>query len=1357
MHMHFKLANIQYMKAVFIFTVFFLFSLSIYSQTGPAGVGSSTSNILWLRSHDLSTLSSGDKIATWADKSGNGNDLTQTDDLFKPDYVSGQQNGYGVVRFNKSINRLVKTSFSDFPTSAITVLIVSKSNSESNDGLFSYAKGSSDNEFLLYNTNTLTTYRGGSTANSSFNFSNNAWHIIDVSWKSSGGDVIVCKDNDFFNSYTSTIANGSNIGSGGALALGSEQDSEDGGYNSGQTHNGDVLEVIVYNIELNTAQRIIVSNYIAAKYNLTISNDLFAYQSTHPHELAGIGRYDGSNIHASAQSADMITIGNASAMATDGEYLLFGHDDANATAWTTTEKAEDNTQRIEREWRIDETGDVGTIDITLNNDDLAALPAGYTKYGLMVDSDGDFSSGAVIYEMTVSGDDYIASGIDIADGDYISIAAIEPIIQFKETTSSGIESSNASIEILLNYTAASAASVNYSTSNGTAVAGSDYTAAAGSTLTIAAGYKSNNLSISINNDSDQESDEDFTINLSSPSSGINLGTAASQTHNYTINDNDNTRKIYFSSASSNGTEATTSASITIEINTIDNSDPTTVDYSVIGGTAAGGGEDYTLASGTATITSGNTSTTFSISVNNDIIDEDNETIIVKLSNSSSNCNLSSTNPIEHTYTINDNDATPSIQFTSTASSGNESVGTKNLQLSLSTVSGKDVSVSFSHSGTATYVDDYSILTSSPITISAGSTTKNIVLTINDDNTTENSETAIVTISGPTNASLGASTSHTYTILNDDIFGYVGPGGIGKSLNLKLWVKAEDIPGSSNGDKISSWADQSGNSNNLSQSEPTVKPYYYNDIVNGFPVARYSDDNSRLIKNNFSDFPTKEITTFFVNYRTAASNDATISYAVASGNNEYLVFNSSNISVFRTSVNVSSGVNAAANSWNIVSTSWRNSDDNVVISLNGQQKYSNTLSNANDITSGGCLVIGAEQDAVDGSYAADQDFEGDFAEVVIYNSILNTAQKNIISNYLSAKYNITMDANDKYAGDDSGKGDYDFEVIGIGSESDGFHDEAHGSGGLWIKQSTNFGNGDYLMIGHNHITPQLYTSAEDAGLTAVSIDERWGRDWYFDLTDAGGAMTVDLTFDFDEAEMNSSSTPAGTTSNYKLLYRSGTSGDWSIVNSASSKTTSQILFTGQALPNGDGYYALGTIDATSSPLPIELMSFDAQLENKNVILKWETASETNNDYFEIYRSANTEQWTKIGVVDGSGTTNTIRSYNYSDIEALQGISYYKLKQVDFDGKYTFSQIRSVSTELSERIEIYPNPTNGIVYINNVSAGSRIELLDLNSRVILFKDNIDGGSAEIYLSNLPASIYLIRITTDNTVNTYKLVKK
>jgi hypothetical protein len=220
--------------------------------------------------------------------------------------------------------------------------------------------------------------------------------------------------------------------------------------------------------------------------------------------------------------------------------------------------------------------------------------------------------------------------------------------------------------------------------------------------------------------------------------------------------------IQITPASSSGDEGTTPADLELSLSAASGQD-VSVDYA-LSGTATGGGTDYTLAAGTATINAGSTTTNISAAIVNDSLDELDETIIVTLS-SPSNATLS-TNTV-HTYTINDNDDPPTIQFTSTASSGAEGTTPANLELSLSAASGLNVSVDYTLSGTATGGGTDYTLAAGTATINAGNTTTDISAVIVNDSLDEADETIIVTISSPSNATLDTNTVHTYTINDND--------------------------------------------------------------------------------------------------------------------------------------------------------------------------------------------------------------------------------------------------------------------------------------------------------------------------------------------------------------------------------------------------------------------------------------------------------------------------------------------------------------------------------------------------------------------------------------------------------------
>jgi len=114
-------------------------------------------------------------------------------------------------------------------------------------------------------------------------------------------------------------------------------------------------------------------------------------------------------------------------------------------------------------------------------------------------------------------------------------------------------------------------------------------------------------------------------------------------------------------------------------------------------------------------------------------------------------------------------------------------------------------------------------------------------------------------------------------------------------------------------------------------------------------------------------------------------------------------------------------------------------------------------------------------------------------------------------------------------------------------------------------------------------------------------------------------------------------------------------------------------------------------SSSAALPVELTRFDATAKAQGVNLTWATATEKNNDRFEIQRSATGDEYTTIGTVKGQGSTTMAHDYNFLDSHALAGTSYYRLRQVDTDGTFSFSPVVAVQTEASTKAMLYPNPS------------------------------------------------------------------
>ena len=113
------------------------------------------------------------------------------------------------------------------------------------------------------------------------------------------------------------------------------------------------------------------------------------------------------------------------------------------------------------------------------------------------------------------------------------------------------------------------------------------------------------------------------------------------------------------------------------------------------------------------------------------------------------------------------------------------------------------------------------------------------------------------------------------------------------------------------------------------------------------------------------------------------------------------------------------------------------------------------------------------------------------------------------------------------------------------------------------------------------------------------------------------------------------------------------------------------------------------------VPVELVSFNAFVTGSSVKLEWATATETNNKGFEIQRKSENTQWEKIGYIEGAGTTTEKRFYSFSDSYSGQGTISYRLKQIDFDGTSTFSNVVNVNLSTPSEFKLnqnYPNPFN-----------------------------------------------------------------
>ena len=163
----------------------------------------------------------------------------------------------------------------------------------------------------------------------------------------------------------------------------------------------------------------------------------------------------------------------------------------------------------------------------------------------------------------------------------------------------------------------------------------------------------------------------------------------------------------------------------------------------------------------------------------------------------------------------------------------------------------------------------------------------------------------------------------------------------------------------------------------------------------------------------------------------------------------------------------------------------------------------------------------------------------------------------------------------------------------------------------------------------------------------------------------------------------------------------------------------------------------TIYGPSSALPIELINFTVRKKNEMLILFWKTASEQNSDYFDIEHSTNAQDFQKLGRIKTQGTNYDIRSYSYPHQSPPKGINYYRLKQVDTDGQFTYSNI--VSGKIgTEEITFYPNPATGTISFDHPV--ETVTIYDLMGKEILKKEQVE---SVLDISGMEESIYILEI--------------
>lgn len=564
-------------------------------------------------------------------------------------------------------------------------------------------------------------------------------------------------------------------------------------------------------------------------------------------------------------------------------------------------------------------------------------------------------------------------------------------------------------------------------------------------------------------------------------------------------------------------------------------------------------------------------------------------------------------------------------------------------------------------------------------------------------------------------------------LYSDLLAQSGPGGVGSSATNVLWLSADNQVFNNAGttlasstDNVQQWNDRSGNNDHASQAVTASRPNYITNVVNGLPVIRFSAGNDHLMATSVSSANVASVWAVAA-YASLPSSNPGILIGAPAGTGTNVGAGSKSIGMWVSSAAGTQvwgrGIQSNATSRDISQNTTLNSStfyiiNNIYRAASSINQFVNNAAAGNNNSHNGTLS--SWRDVTIGRQG-NESWNGDIAEVIFFNTEVNSAQRIIIDNYLSAKYGLSLTSNDVYDKDNAGNGNYDYEVAGIGRvDASNIHSDAQGSGIVRILNPGNLGNDEFLIWGHDNGSIQANNLTD----VPTGVQGRMVRVWRVSEVNSSSASvdvgSIDIQFDL-------SGLGAITASDLRLLVDTDNDGffnDETPITGASLISGNIYGFTAITAISNNVRFTLGTINKTQTPLPIELVSLSVSLNEFDVAdINWITATEKNCDRFEIEKSLNAENWETVGILKGAVNSSVKQHYHLLDKYPYSQLAYYRIKQIDTDGNFTLSPLVSLDPDnrLNQKLQIYPNPSSGAFTIQSTSyVQTNIQIFDVTGK-------------------------------------------
>ncbi len=374
------------------------------------------------------------------------------------------------------------------------------------------------------------------------------------------------------------------------------------------------------------------------------------------------------------------------------------------------------------------------------------------------------------------------------------------------------------------------------------------------------------------------------------------------------------------------------------------------------------------------------------------------------------------------------------------------------------------------------------------------------------------------------------------------------------------------------------------------------------------------------------------------------------------------------------------------------------------------------------------------------------FKGKIATFVQYNYALDSADRTILENSLSTKFDIDI-ANDLYTHETNG---FEHNLAGIGRTSTDFNNCASAGSLIEINDPSSLDVGDFLLFAYNLDNGATTNNNPD------SITSRWNKS--IQLSEQGDVGTVDIRFNLDIPEFDIQNGQG-----VRLLIDLDGDGNMqnaSRVSGVYDQDSKTIFFDDVTIGNNT-MLTIGTIGSENA-LPVEFLYVKASWSMDDVDLKWATAMEENNSHFVIERTHDGSHWEVLDEIAGAGNSMNVLTYYYTDYTPYHDVNFYRIKQVDFDGKYEYSEVVMANKAVEQNgkdIKLFPNPAKDMVFIEtpNSATGGKISIVDIGGRIVRSESFNSNEVLKLDVQLLPSGVYFVKLQDTDTKIGKRLVIK